>query len=68
MFKKIGTIGGGEANDEFFDPAAQMWHGTFGSFAWQILEIGECLLDGIDIWRVLGKVKVEEFCSHVRDG
>lgn len=66
MFEEIGTISGGEAGEEFADPAAQMWHGTFSSFAQQSLELAECLLDGIEIWRVLRKV--EEFRPDRRDG
>ena len=66
MFEEIGTISGGEAGEEFADPAAQMWHSTFSSFAQQSLELAECLLDGIEIWGVLGEI--EEFRPHGRDG
>ena len=66
MLKEIGTLSSGEAGEEFADPAAQIWHGTFSRFAQQSLELAERLLDGIEIWRVLGEV--EEFRSHGLDG
>ena len=66
MFEEIGTISGGEAGEKFADPAAQMRHGPFSSSAQQSLQLAECLLDGVEIWRILRKV--EEFGPHGRDG